>query len=99
MLFLNYLLASIITMAVWTPISFFVSRDWIFGNNRGWGLFGRYLIVQIGFPVLSQILLWAEVSQFGLDEYVAFLGAQLFVACGNFLATKFWVFGRHSPQG
>lgn len=84
-------------------LSYTAGMVWGYALNRGWsfrdsprhsGSFPRYAASQIGFLLLSALLLHVAVDRLHAPKHEAWLVLMVGITCMNYLALRHWVFPR-----
>ncbi|HIS99472.1 MAG TPA: GtrA family protein [Candidatus Faecaligallichristensenella faecipullorum] len=94
-----YMVGSIVGTIVSIANAFFWNDRFVFtGTESGWksklGRLGKTYISYGGTSILSNVLLWIEVSFFGVGKVIAPIVNLIITIPLNFVINKFWTFKR-----
>lgn len=92
-------LAQALSYAAGMAWGYVLSRAWSFrDSNRPSGSLGRYLVSQIGFLLLSSLLLHVAVDRLHAPKQAAWLATMAGITVVNYLALRHWVFPKRLPS-
>lgn len=105
-LFINedlYLLGSIIGTIVSIANAFYWNDKYVFkGNQNDWKSklkrLGKTYVSYGGTSLLSNVLLWIEVSFFGVNKNIAPIVNLLITIPLNYIINKFWTFKKNTDE-
>ena len=91
----SYAVAALIGFSAGAAVAYAASVMWVFGERsvRNAALeFGLFVLVGVGGLLLTEVLLWIEISRMGLPALWSKIGASGFVFVFNFAIRKLMLF-------